>query len=217
MFQAVMSASAIGLPSPGVSAAADPAPKASTTARARTGLRIDMLDLPVALDAPARDAVVVLVGERQRGCHRLLGLAARGHELGARRLYVAGLVPGAALQDDRLAVPAPRHAEAGERFGKDRLLQRGLCPALAAIGRNHDLGNASVARIGNAGHLVEALLLQRVAEGGTGDERFDLLREVEQPHLVAGQDLRVGFRLVETHGRLVRSEERRVGKEWRAR
>src|SRR5262245_34432626 len=110
MFQAVMSASLIGLPRPGDSAAAVGAPKVSTTARARTGLCIDMLDLPVALDAPARDAVVVLVGERQRGCHWLFGLAARGHELGASRLHVPGLVPGAALQHDRLAVPAPRHA-----------------------------------------------------------------------------------------------------------
>src|SRR5262245_34597180 len=122
MFQAVMSASVIGLPRPGVSAAAVPAPKASTTARTRTGLHIDMLDLPVALNAPARDAVVVLVGERQRTRHRLLGLAAGGHELGARRLHIAALIPGPALQHDRLAVPAPRHTEAGERFRKDRLL-----------------------------------------------------------------------------------------------
>src|SRR5262245_5690193 len=175
MFQAVMSASVIGLPRPGVSAAAVPAPKASTTARARTGLRIDMLDLPVAVDAPARDAVVVLIGERQRARHRFFGLAARSHELGASGLHVAGLVPGAALQHDRLAVPAPRHAEAGERFWNDRLLQRRLRPALAAVGRNHDLGDTSVARIGDAGDLVEALVLERVTEGGMGDERFDLL------------------------------------------
>src|SRR5436309_13673088 len=98
MFQAVMSASVIDWPRPSVSAKAVPAPKTSTKAEARTGLCIDMFDLPIARDAPARSAVVVLVGERQRACHRLLGLAARGHELGASWLHVAGLVPGAALQ-----------------------------------------------------------------------------------------------------------------------
>src|SRR6266568_1550865 len=89
MSQALMSASVIGLPRPGVSAIAVPAPKASTRASANSGLRVDMLDPPAAVDAPAGDAVVVLVGERQRACHRLLGLAARGHELGAERLHGA--------------------------------------------------------------------------------------------------------------------------------
>src|SRR5260370_4401871 len=116
MFQDVMSASVIGLPSPGVSATAVPAPKASTKASAKTGLCIDMFDLPVAPDAPAGNAVVVLVGERQRACHRLVCLTACGHELGAGWLHIAGLVPGAALQDDPLAIPLPRHAETGERF-----------------------------------------------------------------------------------------------------
>src|SRR5947209_1140705 len=106
MFQTVMSASVIGWPRPGVSATAVPAPKPSTKARSKTGLCIDMFDLPIARDAPARNAVVVLVGERQRACHWLIGLTARSHELGAGWLHVAGLVPSAALQDDRLAIPA---------------------------------------------------------------------------------------------------------------
>src|SRR5215470_15954642 len=90
MFQAVMSASVIGLPRPGVSATAAAVPKASRQARARIGLRIDMFDLPVRADAPACDAVEVLVGEGERRRHRLLGLAARGDEVGAQRLHVTG-------------------------------------------------------------------------------------------------------------------------------
>src|SRR5207302_9159492 len=113
MSQAAMSASVIGLPSRGVSppAAAVAATKASATARARGDLRVHMLDLSLAVDAPAGDAVVVLVGERERTGHRLLGLAPHGDELGAGRLHAAGFVPGAALQHRRLAVPVPRHVE----------------------------------------------------------------------------------------------------------
>src|SRR5258708_12446904 len=96
MLQAVMSASVIGLPKPGVSATAVPAPKASTKAREKTGLCIDMFDLPVAPDAPAGNAVVVLVGERQRACHRLVSLNACGHKLGPGWLHLGRLVPRAA-------------------------------------------------------------------------------------------------------------------------
>src|SRR5436190_18655304 len=106
MSHALMSASEIGLPSPGVSAAAALAATPSTSIRATSDLRVDMFDLPFAVDAPAGDAVVMLVGERQQVRERLRGLAAHGDELGARRLYIAGLVPGAALQHHRLAVPA---------------------------------------------------------------------------------------------------------------
>src|SRR6516164_6916100 len=104
MFQAAMSPSAIGLPSPGVSAAAVPAPRAHASPKternkAKRSLRVDMLDLPFAVDAPAGDAVVMLVRESERSCDRLLGLATGRDELGARGLHVAGLVPSAALQD----------------------------------------------------------------------------------------------------------------------
>src|SRR5258707_14682467 len=98
MFQAVMSASVIGLPRPGVSATAVPAPKASTKARAKTGLCIDMFDLPVAPDAPAGNAVVVLVGERHRACHRLVCLTRLAQEPGAAWLPLAGPDPRPGLQ-----------------------------------------------------------------------------------------------------------------------
>ena len=162
-----------------------------------------MLDLPIGPDAPARDAVVVLVREGEGGRHRLFGLTAGGDEVGAERLDVAGFVPGPALQHDRLAVPAPRHAEARERLWQHRVLQRSLCPALAAVGRDHDLGDAAVARIGHAGDVVVARPLQAVAERRMRNERLHLLGEVEQPALAARQDLRIGLRLEEAHRRLV--------------
>src|SRR2546429_676983 len=128
MFHAAMSASVMGLPRPGVSALAVPAPKAPAakaraTAAAKRDLRVDMLDPPVAVDAPAGDAVVVLVGEAQRVGDWLVGLSPRRHELGPQRLHVAAFVPGAALQHDRLAIPAPRHAEARERLRLNRPLE----------------------------------------------------------------------------------------------
>src|SRR6266540_4285195 len=132
MSQARISDSETGCPRPGVSPALG---AAKPRARSRTGNRlcIDMPDLPLAVDCPAGDAVEVLVRERRdrRDARRL---AAHGHELRARRLRIAGLVPGAALQYRRTAVPAPGHAEAGEGLGEHRLLQRRLRPAAAAVG-----------------------------------------------------------------------------------
>src|SRR4029450_83359 len=155
MFHALMSASEMFLPRPGVSAnAADP--NVTESARERTRLRVDMFDLPFVVDAPGGDAVVVLVRESQWVGHRPLGLAACGHEFRPHGLRVAGLVPGAAEQNDGLTVPAPWHGEARERLRVDRSLQRRLSPALAAIGRNHDLGDAAGARIGDTRHLVVA-------------------------------------------------------------
>src|SRR5262245_19929789 len=133
MFQAAMSDSVIGWPARGGSANAAAVPNASVMASAGRSLRVDMLDAPCAVDAPAGDAVVVLVGEGERGRHRLLGLPACGHELGTQRLHVTGLVPGAALQHHGLAVPAPGHAETREGLGMHRPLQRRLRPALAAV------------------------------------------------------------------------------------
>src|SRR5712691_5209359 len=115
MSQSARSASVTSLPSPGVSAAiATPAvsTNANETKSAKL-LRIHMLGLPFVVDGPTRDDIHV---PHREGGHRDvdLGLAALGEHLGAGRLHVAGLVPGAALQDHRLAVPAPGHAEAGQ-------------------------------------------------------------------------------------------------------
>src|SRR5262252_9355724 len=104
MSHAAISASEIFAPRPGD--CADAAPQASASARTARGLCVDMFHLPLAVDRPAREAVVVLVGEGER-IRRFLGLAALGDELGAQRLHVSAFVPRAALQDHRLAVPAP--------------------------------------------------------------------------------------------------------------
>src|SRR6478609_5486220 len=137
IFQAAISASVIGLPSFGDSAATATEPSVTASETASSDLRVDMLDLPVAADAPAGEAVVVLIGE--------------GHRVG-HRLRVSGLVPGAALQHGGLAVPTPRHVEAREGL---RMLRRaaqcGLAPALAAVRRDHDLGAAAVAGISDPG------------------------------------------------------------------
>src|SRR5207244_11279880 len=85
-------------------------PRASRAAKIR-GLRVNMFHLPIALDRPRRDAVVVLAREARYGGN-LRGLAARGHDLGAGRLHVAGLVPRAALQHPRTPTTPPGHAQA---------------------------------------------------------------------------------------------------------
>src|ERR1700693_3214629 len=155
MSHSVRSASLTGFPSPGASAAiAMPAHNASGAARANR-LPVDMLDLPFAIDGPARDDVHVSHREcGHRNVH--LGLAAFGEHLAAGRLHIAGLVPGAALYNHRLAVPTPRRAEPGQRLAQHRRVERRLRPALAAVGRHHDLRDAPVARIGETGDLVEA-------------------------------------------------------------
>src|SRR5215468_123596 len=136
---APISAGSIGLPRPGPSADATLAARQSASATAEEILLgVNKPDLPGAVDAPAGDGVEMLVQDRpdRRNC---LQLAALGDEFGSGRLRVAGIVPGAALQSRGPAVPAPRHAEAGEGLAEHRLRQPGLGPAFAAVGRNHDL------------------------------------------------------------------------------
>src|SRR5262249_6114688 len=118
-----------------------------------------MAHLTLAADRPAGDGVEVVARE---GAHRgrLAGLSALGHELLAGRLRVAGLVPGPALQDRGTAVPAPRHAEPGEGLRQPRLVERGFRPALAAVGGDENLRDPPIARIGDAGDLVDPRILE---------------------------------------------------------
>src|SRR5215831_9878204 len=104
MSHALISASEIGFPSPGGSASAAGAATASASTREEVALSIDMLDLSLVVDRPAREAVVVLAGESEHVGY-LRGLAALGDELRAQRLRVSRLIPGAALQDRRLPIP----------------------------------------------------------------------------------------------------------------
>src|ERR1700674_2072399 len=67
------------------------APSASTTAKPAR-LRVNMFDLALAVDCPARDAVEMLVGKSGNRRHRFQ-LAAMGYEFGTGRLCVAAFVP----------------------------------------------------------------------------------------------------------------------------
>src|SRR6516164_11319618 len=114
MSHAPRAAGSIGWPRLGPAAATPPA--ASQSARHAAAillLDVYMRHLPGAVDRPAGDRVEMLVRKRHGGRDRLQ-LAAFGHKVGAGRLHIAGLVPGAALQDSGPAVPAPGHAKAGE-------------------------------------------------------------------------------------------------------
>src|SRR5215471_7119229 len=82
MSHALISASEIGFPSPGGSASAAGAATASASTREEVALSIDMLDLSLVVDRPAREAVVVLAGESEHVGY-LRGLAPLGHELSA--------------------------------------------------------------------------------------------------------------------------------------
>src|SRR4029450_7154392 len=84
MSHALRSASEIGLPRSGVSATA--AGAAQANAIASRSLRVDMLDLPAAVDRPARRAVVVLVGKPKRVGHGGLGVPAGGGQSRAREV-----------------------------------------------------------------------------------------------------------------------------------
>src|SRR5262252_7888556 len=109
MSHSARSASVTGLPSPGRSAAmaVDASPRGMTAARV---LRIDMLDLPFGIDGPTRDHIHMSHWEYgHRDVH--LGRAPLSEHLVAGRLNIAGFVPGAALQNHWLPVPAPGHAE----------------------------------------------------------------------------------------------------------
>src|SRR3984957_12703700 len=204
MSQLAMAASSIGLPRLGVSAMEAPAIIASNSDAAASSGRsgVNMLDLPVAADAPAGDRIVVLIGEAQDR-RRFRQFAAGGHEFGAGRLHIAGFIPCPALQRGGAAVPAPRQAETGERLAQHRLLKRRLRPALAAVGGAHDLVDPAGAGIGDAGNLVETGTPEHQAVRRAGDEGFDLLQEIEPVGFAVGQDLRVGARLVHAQRGLV--------------
>src|SRR5690349_16467023 len=193
---AAISACVTGLPRFG------PAASAGVQARKRSAsLCIDMAHLALAVDRPARNAVVVLARETEHVRHARR-LAAHRNDFAARRLHVALVIPGAALQYGGTAVPLPRHAKAGEGLRHHRLLQRRLRPGLAAVGGHHHLRDAAGAGVGDARDLVEARALHREAVRGPRDEGLHLLHEVEAVCLAVWQDRRISARLVVAHRRL---------------
>src|SRR4029077_14525581 len=189
MSQAAKSFGATGCPNFCPSAAkAAPQPNESTSRM--MVLCIDMAHLTIGIRRPTRDCIEVAGQDRGYG-RDSFGLTALSYERRPRRLNVAGLVRRTALQDRRLTTPVPRDAEPRERLAQHGRIEHSQCPALTAVGRVFDLVDRAIARIGEAGNLVEARTLQCQARRGARDEGFDLLREEELPCLSARQQLGV--------------------------
>src|SRR5256886_1867183 len=203
MSQSERSAALIGFPSFGACANNALARRTSGTTMSNAGnLRVDIPDLPAALDGPALDGVVVLTCEcsNSRDFRRL---AAGGYKFGSGRLHVPGLVPRAALQKRGTAIPTPWQAESSRCLAMHRRLQRGLRPAPATVRRDHNFGDASIAGIGNARNFIEARTAQCQARRGMRDKRFHFLDEIESIRLPIRQNRSVGPGFVKCHPRLV--------------
>src|ERR1700752_4397787 len=100
----------------------------ATANAASPSLREGIGHLAVCRDTPRPDRVVVVD----------VIVAAHGEQFSQRRLDIAGLVDGAALDHRGLAVPMPWQAEAGQRPRQHRRLQLRRLPALAVIDRYID-------------------------------------------------------------------------------
>src|SRR5258708_1652171 len=126
---------------------------ATTESAATSSLSIG--HLAVSRDTPRPDRVVVII----------IILAAHREQFGQRRLDIAGLVNGAALNDCRFAVPVPRQSETGQRPHEYRLLQLRFLPAPAVVDGYIDAPDLAVAAPGDAADLVEAGRHQQLTAG----------------------------------------------------
>src|SRR6266404_2685446 len=185
MSQAAISALSMGLPRLGP-AARQPKLTAKINSAAVNSC-VDMAYRPGAADRPAGDAVKVLAREGGDRRH-FRSLSPHRDDLGARGLHVARLVPGPALQHGRAAIPVPGDTEPRKSLAEHRFVQGRLRPALAAVGRDHHFGNAAVARISDAGYLVEARRLQHQPRRRVGDEGLYLLQEIKLIRLSVRQE-----------------------------
>src|SRR5262245_7662710 len=195
MFQAARSASLIGWPKPAAGRsgyweihgflAAQP-PTTVAIIRASRSSRDRIAHLPVRADRPGEDSIVVLHEPRDGP-----GL----HDVGHRRLNVAGRVHGAALDDGGLAVPVPPIPEAREAFVHHGLLERGRVPVLAAVHRHVHGGNPAAPRPGEPLDLLPARAFQLHAARRPGDDRLALHDEAELPPLALRHRVGVARRL----------------------
>src|SRR5215510_12047770 len=165
-------------------------------------LSVNIPYLPAAFDRPARNGIIVLARESGHS-RRPRRLAAGRDKLRAGRLHIPGLVPCAALKDHGTAIPTPRHAESSECLALDGTLKRGLSPGLATIGGHHDLGDAAIARIGDAGNLIESRAAQCKPGRWMRDEGFHFLDEIETICLSTRENRRIGPGFVKRHARLI--------------
>src|SRR5262249_42989030 len=122
MSQAAMSAGASGFPRLGVCAHANFEVRTRTnTRRWRVSLRVYMPTLAVTIDRPARDRVEMFV--REGGyCWTFGHFTAYCNNLGSGWLHITRLIPRAALQHGRPAVPSPRRPKPGECLVEHRYL-----------------------------------------------------------------------------------------------
>src|SRR5574343_443025 len=154
-------------PKPGyLSLCAMAMPAMATSAVVRMTLRkLDMFHLTVFLHQARLDGVVVIDGER----------ASHGAQLLVGRLHIAGFVLCTALDDGGLAVPHPIQIEAGQCLGQHRRLQTGLAPVAATIDRHVHPLDLALARPGQAGDVVEALVQQHLTARGRGHNALAFL------------------------------------------
>src|SRR5437588_129796 len=171
MFQSAISAGIATRPMPyGLCASARIAHNSIATANAASSsLHVGIGHLAVSSDPPRPDRVVMVD----------VIVAAYREQFSQRRLNVAGLVDGAALDHRGLAVPMPRQAEAGQRPRQHRLLQLRLLPALAVVDRHIDTPDLAVSAPGDAADLVETRRRQPLATRGPRDDGFGFHVESE--------------------------------------
>src|SRR5437879_4601538 len=164
MFQPAISAGVAARPMPyGLCASARVAHSSTATANAAgPSLGVGIGQLAVFGDAPGPDRVVMVD----------VIVAAHREQFGQRRLHVAGLVDGAALDYRRLAIPMPRQAEAGQRPRQYRLLQLCLLPALAVIDGYVDTLYFSASAPGDAANFVKTRRGQPLAARWPDDDGF---------------------------------------------
>src|SRR5258708_2159623 len=124
MSQALTSSGVAARPTPYFGDSANVAP-ARVRAR-RSALRI--AHTSIRGNFPGGDAVCVVVG---------IGAAGLDQRL-SRGLDVAGFIGAARFEAGLLSVPFPRQPESREGHSETRLVDPGVLPALAAVGRNLD-------------------------------------------------------------------------------
>src|SRR6516162_7637521 len=119
-------------------------------------------NLPVTGDLPYLNRVVVIVRVD----------AAHGHELGQRRLHIAGLIRTSRGQERFAPIPLPGPSESCVRPWQDGRLEHGGCPALTAVDGDLDLRDRSAAAPGEACHLEQSWTREGVTGGRACDERL---------------------------------------------
>src|SRR5215831_16988136 len=112
---------------------------------------LDILDLPVRLDCPGLDAVVVIDGvDTADSAQSILAW-----------LDVAGVVDGARLQQELVTVPVKFKVEAHASLVEDWPVDTRCAPIASAVDRHVDTSDLASSRPGQARYHVKAFLFNR--------------------------------------------------------